>query len=370
MGRFASDSWTPAVNVTTWFLLVTAILSVLTRLGTKYRIFRRWTVDDYLSIASLVFCAAQSIAVSMATANGYGEHYGKLNDAQVEGVMKSQYSANLLFIASMCFSKLALTRFVHGLTPSSSDRRIAVGLEVFIVLWAVAGTIASAFQCKPPDTWDYLHGQCFDLEAWRNALGATNILSEAGIVAQAVLVISRIQTNIRKKAVLASVFAIRIFVIAAILCQLIYARKTAHTPDPTSDTWPVAVSTQLAQCLSVVTACSPQFKPFLDSLRSTGMRVDGMSRYNKSYGYGSNLGSRVRTATANTRSRRRSDANELMPIQLKETQSPTHTHQATVTTMGAAQDWDAESQSSQTRIIREVRTFTVTEVRDSKAFCG
>lgn len=54
MGRFAPDSWTPAVNVTTWFLLVTAILSVLTRLGTKYRIFRRWTVDDYLSIASLV----------------------------------------------------------------------------------------------------------------------------------------------------------------------------------------------------------------------------------------------------------------------------------------------------------------------------
>lgn len=131
----------------------------------------------------------------------------------------------------------------------------------------------------------------------------------------------------------------------------------------------MAVSTQLAQCLSVVTACSPQFKPFLDSLRSTGMRVDGMSRYNKSYGYGSNLGSRVRTATANTRSRRRSDANELMPIPLKEAQQ-THTHQATVTTMGAAQDWDAESQSSQTRIIREVRTFTVTEVRDSKAFCG
>lgn len=77
--------------------------------------------------------------------------------------MQSQYSANLLFIASMCFSKLALTRFVHGLTPSSSDRRIAVGLEVFIVFWAVAGTIASAFQCKPSGTWDYLHGQCFDL---------------------------------------------------------------------------------------------------------------------------------------------------------------------------------------------------------------
>ncbi|KAL4895746.1 hypothetical protein BDV59DRAFT_191657 [Aspergillus ambiguus] len=355
MGRFSPDSRTPAVNVTTWFLLVTTILSVLTRLGTKYRIFRKWTTDDYFSIASLGFCAAQSIAVSMATANGYGEHYDTLTKNQIEGVMKSQYSANILFICSMCSSKLALTRFIYGLTPASLDRRIAVGLEVFIVLWAVAGIFSSAFWCRPPQTWDYLHGQCFNIEAWWNSLGAVDILSEAGIIAQAVTVIGRIQTNIRKKAVLASVFIIRIFVIIAILCQLIYSRKTLNTTDPTLDTWPVTISTQMVQCLSAITACSPQFKPFLDSLRSTGMRVDGMSRYNKSYGYGSQSASRARTTTANTRSRPHSNVNELVPIPLKET------HQATVTTMGTAQEWDAESQSSQTRIIREVRTFTITE---------
>ena len=48
------DTWTPAVNVVTWFLLTTAILSVLTRLGTKYWIFRKWTVDDGLALGSLV----------------------------------------------------------------------------------------------------------------------------------------------------------------------------------------------------------------------------------------------------------------------------------------------------------------------------
>ncbi|KAH8422278.1 uncharacterized protein LDX57_000036 [Aspergillus melleus] len=55
MGRFSPDSWTPAVNVLTWYLLVTAALSVLTRLGTKWWIFRKLTTDDYLSIVSLVY---------------------------------------------------------------------------------------------------------------------------------------------------------------------------------------------------------------------------------------------------------------------------------------------------------------------------
>ena len=60
MGRFSPDSWTPAVNVLTWYLLVTAVLSVLTRLGTKWWIFRKLTTDDYWSVASLVCCLDHS----------------------------------------------------------------------------------------------------------------------------------------------------------------------------------------------------------------------------------------------------------------------------------------------------------------------
>lgn len=52
--RFTGDSKDPSVNVTTWCLLVVVILGVAARLGTKFRIFRRLTVDDYLIIASLV----------------------------------------------------------------------------------------------------------------------------------------------------------------------------------------------------------------------------------------------------------------------------------------------------------------------------
>jgi hypothetical protein len=82
------NTWTPAINVLTWFMLVTVILSVLTRLGTKYFFFRKFTTDDGFAAASMVFCIAQSIAVSLATSNGLGQHQDMLLDSRVDSMMK------------------------------------------------------------------------------------------------------------------------------------------------------------------------------------------------------------------------------------------------------------------------------------------
>lgn len=343
------NTWTPAVNILTWFMLVTAILSVLTRLGTKYFIFRKWTYDDGLAAASLVFCIGQSIAVSMATKNGLGQHLEMLSDRKVESMMKAEYSATILFIASICFSKLSLLVFIRNLTPASLDRRFAFVLGILIGLWTIAGILTAMFQCNVPQTWNYLYGACFDRSTWWNFLCATNIVSEGGIIGQALLVIVRIQTDFSRKAGLSSVFLIRIIVIIAIIFQIVYASQTSQGDFP-YDAWTLTMSTQVAQTVSIVTACSPQFKPFLDSLQSSGMGL-GMTSSN-------NYGSKHKTygmttfktfrRTADTRS----ETHELVSVPHEET------NQTMVT---SAPDVDAESQSSRTNIIMETRTWTVTE---------
>ncbi|KAA8651297.1 uncharacterized protein ATNIH1004_000178 [Aspergillus tanneri] len=353
MGRFAPDSWEPAVNIVTWFLMTTATLCVLTRLGTKYWIFRRWTTDDYLSIVSMVLCVAQSVAVSMAMANGYGEHFDAVSGLKVDSILKSQYAAAILFLTTLCLSKLALIHFIWSVTPVTSDRYIAIGLEIFTILWAVTSVLASAFQCRPPRPWDYINGQCFSFRAWWNYLCITNILSEAGIITQAFLIITRTQARWSKKVTLASIFGLRIFVIVAVIVQLIYINEMTISINPNSATWSTIISTQIVQCLSVVTACSPHFKPFMDSLQSTGMRVDGMTTYNvnstKRYGYGL-------SSLRNRSILRNNEDHELAPII-----HVNGTHQTTVTSTGAISECDAESQLSQTHIIREIRTYAVTE---------
>jgi hypothetical protein len=81
-------TWTPAINVLTFFLLVASILSVFTRLGTKYVMVRTWGLDDYMSIGAMVTCVGQSIAVSMATKSGLGQHLVLLSEGQRVSMMK------------------------------------------------------------------------------------------------------------------------------------------------------------------------------------------------------------------------------------------------------------------------------------------
>lgn len=46
-------------------------------------------------------------------------------------------------------------------------------------------------------------------------------------------------------------------VIIAATCKLVYLAQDFRTPDPISDTWPIAICTQTIQCLSILSACFP-----------------------------------------------------------------------------------------------------------------
>ena len=117
--RFTDDNKDPAVNVTTWVLLVAIILSVLARLVTKFRLFHKLTTDDLLITASLVcatssstlssgpiynprsfprhssdtrleqvFAIAQNISVSVAVSHGYGKHIKEIPSNDWDSTMK------------------------------------------------------------------------------------------------------------------------------------------------------------------------------------------------------------------------------------------------------------------------------------------
>jgi hypothetical protein len=90
--RFNGDTQDPAVNVTTFLFIVIMVFSVATRLGTKFHLFRRLMIDDFLIFASLVFGIAQSIAISMAVSNGYGYHYSTVSSDRLDRAMKVRIS--------------------------------------------------------------------------------------------------------------------------------------------------------------------------------------------------------------------------------------------------------------------------------------
>lgn len=174
------------------------------------------------------------------------------------------------------------------------------------------------------------------------------------IIAQAVQVIAIVQTTWKRRANIIAVFLFRVIVPGALMAQVYFIHSTINSSDATSETWPVTVASQLVQCLSIVTASAPQFIPFLKQLQSTGMRLDGMTRYTLSSHHKSSRG-RYYLSTDRRRTGNES-THELDNIPLATTKTV-----VTSNANGLEEDHDNESQSSQTGIIRETRTWTVTE---------
>lgn len=148
-------------------------------------------------------------------------------------------------------------------------------------------------------------------------------------------------------------------VLAATILQLIYLNRAAHTSDATFKAWPVVLGAQMVQSLSIITACIPSLKPFLESLESGMLRSDDLRRRGMGgvYGYGShNL-----TNLSTSRSTGKKEKPHLTsnPSAGKHYKLPNNI--STVVSMNRNEDpeRDSDSQGSASRIIKYTRTFSV-----------
>ncbi|KAJ5281344.1 hypothetical protein N7478_006716 [Penicillium angulare] len=160
------------------------------------------------------------------------------------------------------------------------------------------------------------------------------------ILAQGFLLLYRVQAAVKKRLLIASLFLPRFLVIGAVLAELILTHKTAGTTDPTYAYCNVTILQEVAQCLSIITACWGQLKPFLSWLKSSGLRIQDLEY--TSYAFGrSNIQSQTQSRSRLTRN---DTVEHSFPFNKK--------NQILVT-----QNWEVDSQSSQADIIQEPRTW-------------
>ncbi|KAJ5211545.1 uncharacterized protein N7498_003191 [Penicillium cinerascens] len=274
--RFKDDTKDPAINVTSWVLMVTIIFSVLGRLWTKFQLFKKLTVDDLLIVASLVFGVGQTIAVSLAVGSGYGKHYKDVSGAELDQVMKNLFAGSLLYILSLVFSKLSLAVFIGSLTPSSKDKWFARVAKTIVYVWAIVAIFGTAFQCSVPRTWDFWNGQCFDLLAWRYFIVISNVATDLVIFTQAMILVASVQTTLGRRLIFAGIFLPRLLVVVATIIELAFIKQGTQTNDPTYHMCEITIFEAIIQCLSIVTACWGQIKPLLSWMRSNGLKLGGV----------------------------------------------------------------------------------------------
>ncbi|MCJ1400899.1 hypothetical protein MMC11_004110 [Xylographa trunciseda] len=368
--RITDNNLAPLVDILTWFLLVTSITGVAVRGATKAVILHIVGLDDALITIALskpylygfvkLFSIGQSSAVAVQTANGFGKPISSLASSVLLTDLKAEYAANLLYIAGLCFSKLSVLAMIKTITPARRDQILVYGLIVTVIAWALTGELAAAFQCQAQRPFDYVTGTCFNRTAWMNYLEITNIITDVTLIVLPFFIIWNVKTSMMRKASVFLVFALRIFVMAVSICKLVYWNRLSTSADSTLDLWPVAICTELIQCLEILAACCLYLKPFLESLESGFIRGGDLRRR----GEDSLSVSGHRTAS--------------IPLSYRRTRSSVVDRNLTrsrntTTAERFDPDDDTESLNSRSQIIWETRTWAVetsTDVPRESQFIG
>nr|KMM73527.1 hypothetical protein CPAG_09815 [Coccidioides posadasii RMSCC 3488] len=213
------------------------------------------------------------------------------------------------------------------------------------------------FQCRLPEPWNYVNNICVGRKNFWNFYGVMNILTDVIQVGLMITITSQIQTSTKRKITIGSVFGARLLVVVVVALQLYFLNQVPDTSNATFDYWQMTICTQILQSLAVVTACMPFLKPFLDSLESGLLRADDQYRRSTAKGsYRYNLSGSKSSARRAAR-REAGEFNELGVLSSNHGRAR-NGHGSQVESGGV--DWDeSNSQSSQSRIIKETRTFTV-----------
>ncbi|KAF2741798.1 hypothetical protein M011DRAFT_377932, partial [Sporormia fimetaria CBS 119925] len=216
-----------------------------------------------------LFSVGQSAAVSAEVTHALGRHSSDLTFQQLQIFQKAEYAGHITYIANMGLSRISMCLFIPRILPGTGARFAALTFAVFSALWAVSGVLVTIFPCSFPHPWEFvgIMNRCIDLNSFINYIGITNIVQEFALILLPLLVWN-LRLSWGRTVSVSLVFLSRLSVVTPLFTHLILSNRSTSPPDPTYTIWSSTLTLQLAQNLSIITACLPCLHPFLLSLLS------------------------------------------------------------------------------------------------------
>ncbi|KAI7772876.1 hypothetical protein LA080_015101 [Diaporthe eres] len=341
------DDYSSIPSIISWFLGVTSVLFVATKIVTKLSMTRSFALDDAAIITALAFSIGMVIAVSIQAQNGLGKRESSLSESDLIAFEKGVYATGFLYITTLFFSKSSVLVLLRALTPVRNHQLLTYAVAVF----PCAGNhyITWAYHREKASFWI--------------VFGILNIITEVFLVVIPAVIMRSVQIPQKKKTVIIIVFSLRVFVAAAIIPELIFVHRAGQSADRTFAAWPAVVCALFVQCLSIVFACVPYLKPFFGALESGMIRMDDTRRREgRSTGGGGYYFKKAKVSSHGSSSGKQSIGSRLYPLR-NFAHGGGGTHSASAER--GPEDMDRHSQRSDSRIIRATTTF---EVRSEDEF--
>ena len=147
---------------------------------------------------------------------------------------------------ALCFVKLSILFFYRTIASNRKFRRIVYATIYFVILYTIATTLASAFQCRNPrqsyDISGYLsqfdrgpkkkeeHGKCYDPARFWVFTSAVNLLTDVLIMLMPIPTLMGLRVPMSKRLALISIFSIGIVGIVASCVRMWVMALWAESP--------------------------------------------------------------------------------------------------------------------------------------------
>lgn len=166
-------------------------------------------------------------------------------------------------------AKICLSLAMGKLFTGRLFEYTSVVLAIFTTVWTFSGVVVTVFQCRMPVPWNVLSSECIDSVAFGNYLASTNIATEVLLVLVPLVVWSQ-DASVGNRLYVSAVFwsrlryavqschfsslANRCSIVAAVSVQL-YFFNASVTSATLVESWAMTLCMQMAQTLSVISAC-------------------------------------------------------------------------------------------------------------------
>ncbi|ORY10100.1 hypothetical protein BCR34DRAFT_486210 [Clohesyomyces aquaticus] len=139
-------------------------------------------------------------------------------------------------------ARISVCFLIKQILPGRRPKIAALAFAAFSLVWTISGILVTAFPCRLPKPWVIVGNKCYNLVSFINYIGISNCVAEVLLV-----VIPLFVWNLRLTAGR----------------SLVFFNRYIGSSDFTYTYWRTALCIQIAQNLSIITACLPYLHPFI-----------------------------------------------------------------------------------------------------------
>jgi hypothetical protein len=194
---------TGIIAILTGFSLGLLLLSILVRLYARRNVQRQDGGDCAFYLGVVLGLAEISVSLWLV-GMGMGKNINMLDEESVVQMIRGILATSMLYLGTLCLSKVSCALMFVWLTPFQAQRRAAWALVVLSGVWVVSAMLLEGLGCRD------LLGQCHGYRRRWVYISVLDMLLEAALFGASVYLVWSRNMSARAKCTVVGAFSCRI----------------------------------------------------------------------------------------------------------------------------------------------------------------